>query len=92
MPRVKPLGDSAKAKARWSAANASFDRQIGRLAGEMKYTATELAEMIGVTRRTLSKWRKDCSTMTIGDERKIIMIFEKHGIPYDRMLGEGTAK
>ena len=88
MPKVKPLGDSAKIKARWEAANASFDRQIGRLCGETRMTLTDVATMVGVTRQTLASWRKDCTHMTIGAERKLIALFEKHGIPYDRMLGE----
>ena len=36
MPKVKPLGESAKLKARWDAANENFDRQIGRLRNELQ--------------------------------------------------------
>ena len=91
MPKVKPLGESAKLKARWDAANANFDRQIGRLEGEHRITTKKLAEMIGVSRQTLAKWRKDCSTMPIAAERRLIVIFDKYGLPYDRTLGEGKA-
>lgn len=92
MPKVRPLGDGAKLKARWNAANASFDRQIGRLMGETRCSMTQLAEQIGVTRQSLAKWRKDCSTMTIASERKVITVFEKYGVPYDRTMGEGTVQ
>lgn len=90
MPRVRPLGDSAKLKARWDAANANFDRQIGRLLGETKMTQVELANMLGVSRNTITSWRKDCSAMSIAYERKLIGIFEKMKIPYDRTLGEAS--
>lgn len=90
MPKMKPLGESARLRARWSAANENFDRQIGRLLGETRMSGTELAASIGVARQTLAGWRKDCSKMPIEAERKIITIFEKHGVPYDRTLGEGA--
>ena len=91
MPKVKPLGESARLKARWDAANANFERQVGRLLGETGITRTELAEMLGVSRQTLGRWLKNCSTMPIGAERKLIGIFEKNGVPYDRTLGEGVS-
>lgn len=88
MPKVKPLGESAKLKARWKEANASFDRQIAWLCVVSRMSGSEVAEHIGVARGTLARWRKDCSCMTIGAERKLIALFENYGIPYDRMLGE----
>lgn len=91
MPKVRPLGESARLKARWDAANADFNRQVGRLLGETGMTQTELAGMIGVNRNTLAGWRRDCSTMSIAYERKLIGVFEKMKIPYDRTLGEGAA-
>jgi hypothetical protein len=30
--------------------------------------------------------------MTIASERKVITIFEKYGVPYDRTMGEGTVQ
>ena len=91
MPKIKPLGESARLRARWTAANENFDRQVGRLLGEARLTGTKLAEMIGVNRVTLANWRKDCSKMPIEAERKLITIFEKYGVPYDRTLGEGLS-
>lgn len=91
MPRIKPLGDSAKAKARWQKANENFDFQIGVAMVQTKLTAEALAKEIGISRSTLAKWRKDCSQMTIAGERKLILAFERLGIRYDRMLGEGAA-
>lgn len=90
MPKVRPLGESAKLKARWDAANASFNRQVGRLLGETGLSATELAALIGVHRVTIANWRKDCTHMTIGDERRLMKVFETYGVPYDRTLGEGA--
>lgn len=90
MPRVKPLGDSAKRKARWDAANANFNRQVGRLLGETGMTGEELSSLIGVDRTTLARWRKDCSAMSIAYERRLIEIFEKMKVPYDRTLGEAS--
>ena len=88
MPKVRPLGESARLKARWAAANANFDRQIGRLMGENKLSHTSLAAMIGVTRQTLCLWRKDCSNVTVAQMRTIMTIFERYGTPFDQTLGD----
>lgn len=93
MPKVRPLTESQRAKARWQAQDDNFRMQIGALVGRMgrKPDCATLGALLGVKDcRAIRRVMNSPEKMTKGQERALMLAFERVGMRYDPTLGEGA--
>ena len=55
-------------------------------------TEDQIARAIGVSQPTITHWRRNPGLMTKEHERRLVLLFEKHGVPYNPMLSMEEVK
>lgn len=86
MPKVKPLGESAQNAARWKEADRRYSVQLEVFKAKSGLTQQQIARAIGVSVPTITRWKRNSGLMTKEHERRLVLLFEKHGVPYNPML------
>ena len=86
MPAVIPLGESAKNRKRWEMADEGFADQIAVFLRRTRMTKKELASRLEVSTPTINYWMNDPGSMKKAYERKLVTLFEEHGMHYNPML------
>ena len=92
MPKVRPLGESAQNAARWKEADRRYAIQFDVFKARSGLTQKQIARAIGVSVPTISHWKRDPGLMTKEHERRLVLLFEKHGVPYNPMLSMEEVK
>lgn len=91
MPKVRPLGESAKRAQRHAQANEELRRQIGRLRGEAGLTKGQLARLLGWSAPTLRlRTEAHPERMTIEHLRALEAVFDAKGVPFCVVIGKET--
>lgn len=80
----------AKGKSRWQLADDNFRKQVGHLMVEAKLSKQDVANELGISQPTWRRYLESPSTMKKVVERKLAMLFERHGMRYDPTMGEGA--
>ena len=80
MPKVRPLGESAQNAARWKEADRRYVLQLDIFKAITGLTQDQIARAIGVSQPTMEH------------ERRLVLLFEKHGVPYNPMLSMEEVK
>lgn len=92
MPKVRPLGESAQNAARWAEADRRYAIQFDVFKARSGLTQKQIARAIGVSVPTITRWKRDPGLMTKEHERRLVLLFEKHGVPYSPMLSMEEVK
>lgn len=92
MPRVRPLTESAKIAARWHAQDSEFSEQFERIRKLSGMTKNSMAEYLGLSVPTMTKYIQYPDEMPKKVERRMVLLAEKVGIAYDPALGGGKVK
>ena len=92
MPKVRPLGESARNAARWKEADRRYAIQLEVFKARTGLTQNQIARAIGVSQPTITHWRRNPGLMTKEHERRLVLLFEKHGVPYNPMLNVEEVK
>lgn len=92
MPKVRPLGESARNAARWKEADRRYVLQLDIFKAITGLTQDQIARAIGVSQPTITHWRRNPGLMTKEHERRLVLLFEKHGVPYNPMLSMEEVK
>ena len=92
MPKVRPLGESARNAARWKEADRRYVLQLDIFKAITGLTQDQIARAIGVSQPTITHWRRNPGLMTKEHERRLVLLFEQHGVPYNPMLSMEEVK
>ena len=92
MPKVRPLGESAQNAARWKEADRRYALQLDVFKARTGLTQKQIARAIGVSVPTISHWKQNPGLMTKEHERRLVLLFEKHGVPYNPLLSMEEVK
>lgn len=92
MPKVRPLGESARNAARWKEADRRYVQQLEVFKARTGLSQNQIARAIGVSQPTITHWRRNPGLMTKEHERRLVLLFEKHGVPYNPMLSMEEVK
>lgn len=88
MPKVKPLGESARRAQRYREDDECIRRQVARLRGEAKLTRGQLARMLGWSEPTLKLRTEDHpEKMTLSHLRQLEALCEAEGVPFCVVIG-----
>ena len=78
---------------RWAKADENFRQQIDKLMGVMRCRSiAKLAEEAGLVPSTLYSHYEHPRKLKKREERQLISVFERYGVPYDVSWGEGNAE
>ena len=92
MPKVRPLGESARNAARWKEADRLYVQQLDIFKAITGLTQNQIARAIGVSQPTITHWRRNPGLMTKEHERRLVLLFEQNGVPYNPMLSVEEVK
>ena len=92
MPKVRPLGESARNAARWAEADRRYVQQLDIFKAITGLTQDQIARAIGVSVPTITRWKLNPGLMKKEQERRLVLLFEKHGVPYSPMLSMEEVK
>ena len=92
MPKVRPLGESAQNAARWKEADRRYAMQLDVFKARTGLTQKQIARAIGVSVPTITRWKLNPGLMKKEQERRLVLLFEKHGVPYNPMLSMEEVK
>lgn len=92
MPKVRPLGESAQNAARWKEADRRYAIQFDVFKARSGLTQKQIARAIGVSVPTITRWKLNPGLMKKEQERRLVLLFEKHGVPYSPMLSMEEVK
>ena len=92
MPKVRPLGESAQNAARWKEADRRYAQQLDIFKAITGLTQDQIARAIGVSQPTITRWKQNPGLMTKEHERRLVLLFEKYGVPYNPMLNVEEVK
>ena len=92
MPKVRPLGESAQNAARWKEADRRYAIQFDVFKARSGLTQKQIARAIGVSLPTITRWKLNPGLMTKEHERRLVLLFEQHGVPYNPMLSVEEVK
>ena len=92
MPKVRPLGESAQNAARWAEADRRYAIQFDVFKARSGLTQKQIARAIGVSVPTITRWKLNPGLMKKEQERRLVLLFEKHGVPYSPMLSMEEVK
>ena len=92
MPKVRPLGESAQNAARWKEADRRYVLQLEVFKARTGLSQNQIARAMGVSQPTRTHWRRNPGLMTKEHERRLVLLFEKHGVPYNPMLSMEEVK
>ena len=92
MPKVRPLGESAQNAARWKEADRRYAIQCDVFKARSGLTQKQIARAIGVSVPTITRWKLNPGLMKKEQERRLVLLFEKHGVPYNPMLSMEEVK
>lgn len=87
MPKVKPLGESAKRAQRNREEDDCIRRQVDRLRGEARLTRGQLARLLGWSMPTLKDRTDHPEKMTLSHLRQIEALCEANGVPFCVVVG-----
>lgn len=92
MPKVRPLGESAQNAARWKEADRRYALQLEVFKAKTGLSQQQIARAVGVSVPTITHWKRNPGLMTKEHERRLVLLFEKHGVPYNPMLNVEEVK
>lgn len=92
MPKVRPLTESAKIAARWQEQDGEFYEQFERIRKLAGMTKGGMAQVLGVSVPTMTKYIQCPDEMPKKVERKLVLLAERVGVAYDPALGGGKGK
>lgn len=92
MPKVRPLGESAQNAARWKEADRRYVLQLEVFKARTGLTQKQIARAIGVSLPTITRWKLNPGLMTKEHERRLVLLFEQNGVPYNPMLNVEEVK